>query len=441
MTTDAQPNTRLQGYWLAIARVTWIALAVLTVSTLTFAVIIDHTFASTLDGWTPEAYRTALKELGLSANSLDLYHLIIATVIRTVYIVISAVIFWRKADDRMAFFLSVSLLTISVTVVWVGPIAATHPLLARPIDLLQVLGQNGLFLAFYIFPDGRFVPRWARWPTIVTLAMFVLARYNLWFRELATANAIFWVAILWLFACVPLQIYRYRRVSNLMQRQQTKWAVAGFAGFVLVAGGTWAITYAIFPAVFPSLQHQSATTLIYNFTYRQIQNFGFLALPVCFGIAILRYRLFDIDLLIRRTLQYSLLSGLLALVYFGLIIVLQSAFTAITGQQQNEFVTVLSTLAIAALSLPLRRRVQDVIDRRFYRKKYDAAKVLAEFAATARDEVELDKLTARLVEVVDETMQPESVSLWLKPTADRSARRRTTAGRETENVESRGATK
>ena len=416
MTTDAQPDTRLQGYWLAIARVTWIALAVLTVSTLTFAVIIDHTFASTLDGWTPEAYRTALKELGLSANSLDLYHLIIATVIRTVYIVISAVIFWRKADDRMAFFLSVSLLTISVTVVWVGPIAATHPLLARPIDLLQVLGQNGLFLAFYIFPDGRFVPRWARWPTIVTLAMFVLARYNLWFRELATANAIFWVAILWLFACVPLQIYRYRRVSNLMQRQQTKWAVAGFAGFVLVAGGAWAITYAILPSVIPSLQHQSATTLIYNFTYRQIQNFGFLALPVCFGIAILRYRLYDIDLIIRRTLIYGALTAVLALVYFGGVVVLQSIFTAVSGQS-SAVVIVLSTLGIAALFFPLRNRVQDFIDRRFYRKKYNAQQVLAAFALTARDETDLDALTGELARVVQETMQPEGVSVWLVDTA------------------------
>jgi hypothetical protein len=131
----------------------------------------------------------------------------------------------------------------------------------------------------------------------------------------------------------------------------------------------------------------------------------------------MRYRLWDIDLVIRRTLQYSLLSGLLALTYFGLVIVLQSIFTAFGGQR-SELVTVLSTLAIAALFLPLRRRVQDFIDKRFYRQKYDAQKVLAEFAATCRDETDLDKLTARLVEVVQETMQPERVSLWLKKTGD-----------------------
>ncbi|HKZ70074.1 MAG TPA: hypothetical protein VJ020_08335 [Anaerolineales bacterium] len=149
-----------------------------------------------------------------------------------------------------------------------------------------------------------------------------------------------------------------------------------------------------------------------------------LLLPISLAIAILRYRLFDIDLIIRRTLQYSLLSGLLALTYFGLVIVLQSTFATLTGQNQSPLVTVLSTLAIAALSLPLRRRVQDFIDRRFYRKKYDAQRVLAEFAATARDETDIEKLTARLVEVVEETMQPESVTLWLKPMMDG---RRTTA--------------
>ena len=139
-----------------------------------------------------------------------------------------------------------------------------------------------------------------------------------------------------------------------------------------------------------------------------------LLVPISLAIAITRYRLFDIDLIIRRTLQYSLLSGLLALVYFGSVVVLQRIFTALTGQGQNQLVAVVSTLAIAALFAPLRRRVQDAIDRRFYRKKYDAAKTLAAFAATCRDETDLDKLTASLIAVVQETMQPEHVSLWLK---------------------------
>ncbi|MBL8046429.1 MAG: hypothetical protein JNL09_07810 [Anaerolineales bacterium] len=145
-----------------------------------------------------------------------------------------------------------------------------------------------------------------------------------------------------------------------------------------------------------------------------ISNLLFLLTPVSLAIAILRHRLFDIDILIRRTLQYSLLSGLLGLTYFGLITILQSRFRSVSGQQ-SEISIVLSTLAIAALFFPLRNRVQEFIDKRFFRKKYDAQKVLAEFAATCRDETDLDKLTARLVEVIDETLQPEKVSVWIKP--------------------------
>jgi len=138
------------------------------------------------------------------------------------------------------------------------------------------------------------------------------------------------------------------------------------------------------------------------------------AIPLSVAIAILRYRLWDIDILIRRTLIYGLLTAILALIYFAGIVILQFALRALTGQQQSEIITVLSTLAIGALFAPVRRRVQNAIDRAFYRKKYDAARVIAQFAQTARDEVELSKLSERLVGVVRETMQPASVSLWLR---------------------------
>jgi hypothetical protein len=138
-------------------------------------------------------------------------------------------------------------------------------------------------------------------------------------------------------------------------------------------------------------------------------------LPLCFGIAITRYRLFDIEIIIRRTLQYTLLTVLLALIYFGSVVLLQSLFTAVGGQQ-SPVVIVLSTLIIAALFSPLRHRIQDFIDRRFYRKKYDAAKMLQVFAQSVRSETDLDKLTAELVHIAGETMQPVQLSVWLKDT-------------------------
>jgi hypothetical protein len=140
------------------------------------------------------------------------------------------------------------------------------------------------------------------------------------------------------------------------------------------------------------------------------------AIPISMGIAILRYRLYEIDILINRTLVYGVLTGTLALVYFGGVTVTQAIFRTLTGQvEQPQLAIVVSTLVIAALFNPLRRRIQSLIDRRFYRRKYDAAKTLETFSAKLRDETDLDALSDDLVGVVKETMEPAHVSLWLRP--------------------------
>ncbi len=140
------------------------------------------------------------------------------------------------------------------------------------------------------------------------------------------------------------------------------------------------------------------------------------SLPIAVGIAIMRYRLYEIDIIINRTLVYGSLTAFLAAVYFGGVAATQAIFRAFTGQQeQPQLAVVASTLVIAALFNPLRRRIQEFIDRRFYRRKYDAAKTLAAFNARLRDETDLDTLTDDLAEVVRETMQPAHVSLWLRP--------------------------
>ncbi|MBX3060242.1 MAG: hypothetical protein KF770_27610, partial [Anaerolineae bacterium] len=136
-------------------------------------------------------------------------------------------------------------------------------------------------------------------------------------------------------------------------------------------------------------------------------------IPIAIAVAILRYRLFDIDVLIRKTLQYSLVTAVLGLTYFGSIITLQTVMGRVIGEQ-SPLVIVFSTLLIAAMFNPLRRRVQAVVDRRFFRKKYDAQQVLAQFAQTAREEVEMEALTAELTRVIQETLQPETTAVWLK---------------------------
>jgi hypothetical protein len=141
---------------------------------------------------------------------------------------------------------------------------------------------------------------------------------------------------------------------------------------------------------------------------------GVVGLPVAVSMAILRYHLYNIDLIINRTLVYGSLTAVLASLYFGSIVSLQLLFRALTGEG-SQLVVVASTLAIAALFNPLRRRLQGFIDRRFYRRKYDAAKTLEAFSAKLREETDLDALSDDLVGVVRETMQPSHVSLWLRP--------------------------
>ena len=192
-------------------------------------------------------------------------------------------------------------------------------------------------------------------------------------------------------------IVRARRAGRV-ERQQIKWLAYGGAlvvGTTLVGGviAIWNVTVSIL-----------------------IINLAFLGLPIFTGIAIVRYRLYDIDILINRTLVYGALTATLALIYFSGVVVTQAIFRTLTGQQEQPQLTiVVSTLVIAALFNPLRRRIQGFIDRRFYRRKYDAAKTLEAFSAKLRYETDLDALSDDLVGVVRQTMQPSHVSLWLRP--------------------------
>jgi len=148
-----------------------------------------------------------------------------------------------------------------------------------------------------------------------------------------------------------------------------------------------------------------------------------LGIPAAVGIAILRHHLYDIDIIINRTLVYGSLTVLLVLVYFGGVTATQTLFRYLTGQeQQPQLAVVVSTLAIAALFTPLRRRIQSFIDRRFYRRKYDARKTLEAFSTKLRDETDLEALNDDLVGVVRETMQPAHVSLWLRPVTLQNSR-------------------
>jgi hypothetical protein len=198
-------------------------------------------------------------------------------------------------------------------------------------------------------------------------------------------------------------VLRYRRARGV-ERQQLKWLT-----YV-------AMIWLIVSIVVVSSRLVLSAEVSENIS-RALFPFVLTAMPVSVAFAILRYRLYDIDLIIRRTLVYSVLTVTLALLYWGGVVGLQALLRPITGEG-NDLAIVATTLAVAALFLPLRRRVQEFIDRRFYRRKYDATRTLIAFGQVARDEVDLDVLTRRLLSVVEGTIQPVHVSLWLRPTAN-----------------------
>ena len=199
--------------------------------------------------------------------------------------------------------------------------------------------------------------------------------------------------------CAVALFVRYRR-ANATEREQIKWLLYACAVFLVVYVGGF-------------VSRLGGTASLGGYIWGVFFGLSVIALPAAIGIAILRYRLYDIDVVINRTLVYGPLTMMLVALYFGGIVVLQRFFVLLTGQQ-STIAVVASTLAIAALFSPLRRRIQGFVDRRFYRNKYDAAKTLEAFSAKLRDETDLEALSD-LVGVVRETMQPAHVSLWLRP--------------------------
>jgi hypothetical protein len=209
--------------------------------------------------------------------------------------------------------------------------------------------------------------------------------------------------VLYLILGFICQIYRYRFISSRVEQQQTKWIQVGFAVIILGAVG-WYLGL--------SYLNGGAAQVFFAVFGLGITAILLTTFPISLAISIMRYRLWDIDVLIRRTLVYAIITGVLGLFYFGMVAVIQSLFVGVTGQS-SSLAIVASTLAIAALFNPLRRRVQNIVDRRFFRQKYDAQHTIEEFAASLRDEVELEHLESELVRVVEATMQPESISLWV----------------------------
>jgi hypothetical protein len=412
-------HTRLHGRRLVFARAIWIALVIPSlglffIATMLYAtqLIPDKSIRSLILHPDPSVsgYIVTYSHLYLQVGSYLALTVVLTSLASLVWIAVGLLICWRKSDDWMALVAAFGLITWGVAI---SPqlylmnvfLSEMHSLSRWPLIFVSMLGWGSLGLVLILFPNGRFVPRWTSWVFLVYIVYQVpwsLPSNSPFSTEQwpPLLNAL--VKLGFLIALIYAQLYRYRHSSNLIERQQTKWVV-----FAIVISSLVDIS---------TLAPLGLTRSVYAFIIACLYPLVLYLFPLTIGIAVLRYRLWDIDILINRTWVYGTLTVSLALVYVGLVIGLQALIRLFTGQvSQSPVIIVASTLAIYALFQPLRQRIQAIIDRRFYRRKYDAAKTVEAFSATLRSEVDLGQLRVHLLDVVEETMQPTFVSLWVRP--------------------------
>jgi hypothetical protein len=407
----------LRGRRLFVARALWVGVVSLTA--IIFAASVPTHLADLhricaagpcVAGQLAPAEARALEALGVSIDAYTAYVFALDLVVALGFSTVGVVIFWRRSREPGPLFVSFALMVFGLTWPDTFDSALHHPLWGNLAGFLTQLGLTSLFVFFFIFPDGRFVPRWSRWVVLlffVVPVLYVLFPHSILAEPPMPANLLIFLG---LWACCALaQVYRYRWVSGPVERQQTKWVVFGVTTCVALIVGF------LLPVVFfPVLTRPGMVSFVLNLTGLTIGgSLGMLLIPLSIGAAILRYRLYDIDVIINRALVYATLTLTLAVVYFGSVALLQYLLRSLTGQEA-QLTIVASTLGIAALFQPLRRRIQSTIDRRFYRRKYDAARTLEAFSARLRHDRDLGQLNAELLSVVRETMQPAHVSLWLR---------------------------
>ena len=405
--SNADPGTEINspGRWLFLARAAWIVITLLIlvlniVAIPYYCAVLKTVCAAPVNCFNDQLTSSdvhGLHALGISISAYATLNIVENTLFVLICVALGALLFWRRSDEPMALFCSFMLVLFGAALTSIlseglAPLSLGWYVL---IEFLYFLGQVSLLLFFYLFPTGRFVPRWTRWSALLYAGYTVWTIISFHPGQFTTGlDALLFFGLI--LTTVVAQVYRYRRVSTLSQRQQTKWVVFAFSftivGFIILLTAT----HFLFPP-------GNSTSIFGKLIHITIVSSIFLLIPGSIAIAVLRSRLWDIDIIINKALVYGLLTGILILVYVGLIFALQFLLRGIINQQ-NDVAIVVSTLAIAALFQPLRHRLQRFIDRRFYRSKYDAAKTVEAFSATLRSEVDLSQLREHLLTVVQETM-------------------------------------
>jgi hypothetical protein len=439
-TADAQPSSPFPAppsrRFLRFAHLGWIVAIFIDAAVFVFSVpalfaVLHRPCAASVLGCIPAqlslADFRALGGPGPAFNAYVTYAFLTVVTSALVWFAVGALIAWRKWNDPQALFVSLAMISYAPVIITFGASPTLTLGAANPIHVADVLAYSGpvigvlgsavtelfyptLYVFLLTFPTGRFAPRWSALFVLIWVVLDVL------FFVGAPFTIIEYFLLAGTGSIAATQIYRYTRRFSPKQRQQTKWVVGPFALLSIPLN----VGYAVAPIFWPSLNTPGS---LYRLAHIAFLMMGWLPVSLGIGIALLRYRLYDIDVIIRRTLIYGTLAALLALIYFGGVIGLQALVQTLSGARSLPPIAVVATtLLIAALFDPLRRAVQALIDRRFYRGKYDAARTLAAFGAALRTETNMEQLRAEMIQVVDETMHPAHASLWLRPSPAPSAR-------------------
>jgi hypothetical protein len=399
--------TRLRGRWLLTARVAWLGVTALTLGLVIPGFIAGFDRPELLGA--PEV-GALVARLGIPMQTVMAAALLVPM---AAVAIIAVFLFWRRSDDWMVLLFSLwSLTNFAFTTRSLAALRQAHPALQAPIRLVLLLAFILSVVLLYVFPDGRFVPGWTRLLAAVAVVLVVLSpglpedMLNL--PNTPEAISVSWRArvLAWLgLWCTGMlaQVYRYRRVSGPVERHQAKWVVFTLSLFLAVIG-----LGLVIPSLFLHLPDVWFAAVLLTAAPLGI------ALPASIAMAILRYRLYDIDRVISRTVAYAVLTVLLGAVYAGSVLVLGEVFGGI-GAKPPTWSVASATLAVAALFRPARGRIQAAVDRRFNRRHYDAARTVEAFSHRLRQEVDLDTLSTELLAVVDQTMEPTRVWLWLRP--------------------------
>jgi hypothetical protein len=410
-------------YSVLIARIGWVALTLmlLTIFFLGIPYRYDELRLSCDTAPCPLFSLSSVEHAFLDASSFSVqeyavFHIGLELFMALLMTAIAVLFVFKFFDNRMGILTAYFLVYLGYTFVQApAAFVIQFPRVESFFHLFINTGSLIIFLIIFVFPNGQFVSNWLRWlfggAGIVLISLFVVQSGVISETEpiqvgTPLSNLLAFTILMMMLIGIGSQIHRYRYVSTASEKQQTKWVLLGFVSLMLSILG-WVVF--VLPASAATTQSQ----LLLNTVGITVIYFLVYFFPISLAIAIVRHRLWDIDVIIRRTVQYSVVSVLLAGTYFGSITLIQRSITAVTGTQ-SPIAIVLSTLLIAALFNPLRTRVQTVVDRRFFRQKFDAQQVLAQFARTARDEVELETLRTELVNVVQKTMQPAQITVWLR---------------------------